>query len=167
MGYLRYKVRRLLTSPSQGFTLVEALVSLGIMGITLSLMGGAMFQALGITRYWQKDVIATKDVRHAGSWFARDALNAQTTDLVDGAPAVPYATISWKDKDGNPHTTSYTLLGNELKRSYDGQVITVARDVTSVGFSRSGKKIKFILTVNSSRGNTESKTLDTFGRMLQ
>lgn len=152
---------------SRGFTLAELLVSVGILGVAVSLIGGGIFQALGISRYWVDDVVATKELRHAASWFSRDALNAQTTDLVDGALPVSSVTINWTDRNGIPHIASYSIVGDRLVRTYDGAGITVARKVVSAGFSRSQKTLKFTLTVNGSRGGTESNDLNVYARILQ
>ncbi|MBI4339817.1 MAG: prepilin-type N-terminal cleavage/methylation domain-containing protein [Chloroflexi bacterium] len=152
---------------SRGVTLVEMLLAVAILGITTSIMGSAIFQALSTERYWFKDISVTKDLRHAGSWFARDVINTQTATVADGAPAEASVTLSWTDTDGAPHTVSYGVVAGELKRTYDGQAITVARDVSSAGFSRTGKTLRFALAVNASRGATETKTLDAYGGMLQ
>lgn len=167
MRWLKARLRSLLSGSSDGFTLAEVLVTVGLLSITMSLMGGSIFQALGIVRFWQDDAIATKELRHAIMWFSRDAPNAQATDLVDGAPPVSSVSMSWTDKDGVPHTAIYSLVANRLVRNYDGNEITVARIVDSVSFSRSGSILTLNLTVTASRDGTESKGLDAYARRLQ
>jgi len=166
---LKAKLKALLGGSSPGFTLAEVLVTVGLMGIIMSLMGGALFQALGIQRWWQDDVIATKELRNAGSWLSGDTFNATATDLVDGNPAVSSVTMSWTDTDSVSHTASYSydVVGNRLVRDYDGIQHTVARRVASAGFSLSGKMLTFDLEVNASRGGTESKSLTVNLRRLQ
>ena len=73
-------VRRILKD-MWGFTLVELLVSISILTVVTGIFGAGMFQVLSIQRFWTDDVKAVREVRHAGSWFAGDALNA--TDVLD------------------------------------------------------------------------------------
>ncbi len=167
MRWLKTKLRGLLAGSSPGFTLAELLVSVGIMTLAAGLVGGGIFQALGLSQYWIDDVVATKELRHATSWFSRDALNAQTSDLVDGAQPVSSTTITWTDQDDAPHDSIYSLVGDRLVRNYDGDPITVADKVVSVGFSRSVNTLIFTLTVNAERDGTESSELSIYARMLQ
>ena len=139
----------------------------GILTLALGTLGSGVFQVLSIQRYWQDDVVATKELRHAGSWFAGDALNAQTTDLIDGAPAVDAVTLSWADGDGNLHTASYELLEDILVRNFDGVPSHVGRKVVSVGFSLVGNLLSFVLEVRADRGETDSISLQTYLRMLR
>lgn len=59
------------------------------------------------------------------------------------------------------------LVGDRLIRKYDGDETTVARKVVYAGFSRSGKILKLTLTVQAAQGDTETKSLEVYGRMLQ
>jgi len=61
--------------------MVELLVSISILTVIVSIFGTGMFQVLSIQRFWTDDVSAVREVRHAGSWSAGDALNA--TDVLD------------------------------------------------------------------------------------
>jgi prepilin-type N-terminal cleavage/methylation domain-containing protein len=66
---------------SSGFTLVEVSVALAILSLGIGLIGNSVFQVLSIQRFWQDEKFATKETRHAASWFAADALKATATDL--------------------------------------------------------------------------------------
>ena len=130
-------------------------------------MVGGLFQALGIQRFWFDDVVATKELRHASSWFASDALTVESTDLVDGASPVEPVTLTWNDDNDVPHTVTYSLVGSSLMRDFDGTQITLARRVASAGFALSGRVLTFDLEVEADRGGTESMSLQTYLRMLQ
>ena len=166
MQWLTSRLQALLAS-SRGLTLAEVLVSLGILGVSVGLVGGGIFQALRFSTDWTDNVVAVKEVRHAASWFAGDALNAETTDLTDGASPVSSVVITWIDSDSVAHTATYSLVDNRLVRNYDGAPITVARDVVSVGFSRSGQILRLDLTVEAAAGETKSTSMDVYGRVLQ
>lgn len=149
-----------------GSTLVELLVGISIMTMLTGAFSTSLFQASFIQRSWRDDVIATKEWRHAGSLFASDALNAQSTSLADGAAPVDSVTLDWTS-DGVSHTATYNLSGTKLRREFDGLSMDVARDVQAARFSRSGATVAFDLEVKAERGGTESMSLQTYLRMLQ
>ena len=152
---------------SRGFTLVEVLVTVGILTLTLGMVGGGLFQSLSIERSWRDDVLATRELRRAGSWFAGDALNAEATDLIDGGGPVTSTALTWTDEAGANHTATYSLSGDNLVREYDGLQLVVARRVVSLGFSQSGKVLTLNLVVRAEEGGTESSTLETYLRALK
>ena len=162
---------------SSGFTLVETLVAIGILTFAVSVIGSGMFQVLNFQRYWQDDVVATKELRHAGSWFAGDALNAEdaldaggVTQLTcDPNPAAEQVTLKWTDKNGvTQHTATYSLSGAELIRNYDGVLNTLARPVVagSLNFSLCGNLLTLKMQVEADRGAIEEITLQTYLRSL-
>ena len=161
------RLKSLHFGPSRGFTLAEVVVSVGILGVMLSLIGGALFQALNVTRWWQDDVLSSRDFRQGISFFSRDAPNAETTDLTDGAPDAASVTIAWYDSDVIPHSASYSLTSGQLIRNYDGVQSIVARGLSAAGFSRSGQVLKISLTATDSNGVNATKALDVYARRLQ
>ena len=132
----------------------------------VGLIGTSVFQVLSIQRNWQDDRVATKDLRHTGSWFAGDALNAETV-VIAGTPEAPTVTISWVDSASVFHSSIYSLDGDTLSRNDDGIVTTVADGVVSAVFSLSGRVLTLDLTVNSGNGGTTLLTLQTYLRVLQ
>jgi prepilin-type N-terminal cleavage/methylation domain-containing protein len=106
-------VKARVSGPS-GFTLVEVLVALGILAVAMGLIGNGFFQVFWFQTSFQDDVVATKDLRHAGSWFAGDALNAKDAvddtgnPLVCASPATS-VTLRWDGADGTaiPRPTGY------------------------------------------------------------
>lgn len=158
---------RRLFKESSGAALVELLVTIVIMVSITSLLTTSFSQVSSIRKPWRDELAATKDLRHAGSWLAGDAFNAQTTDLVDGNPSVSSVTLNWTDGGGLPHVSQYTVSGSRLVRDLDGEPIVVARQVVSVGFSISGSVITFDLEVAASDGTTKTTSLKTYLRALQ
>ena len=162
---------------SSGFTLVETLVAIGILTFAVGVIGSGMFQVLNFQRYFKDDAVATKELRHAGSWFAGDALNAEdaldaggvTRLACDPNPAVEQVTLQWTDKDGvTQHLATYSLTGAELIRNYDGVLNTMARPVVagSLNFSLCGNLLTLNMEVEADRGATEDITLQTYLRSL-
>ncbi len=166
---------RQLTRTSCGFALLEIAVGLSILSLGVGLIGTSVFQVLSIQRHWQADRVATKDLRHTGSWFAGDALNAETV-VFGGPPDEPTVTHSWSELvdnsiPGSPvfqsRSSVYGLNGGTLTRNNDGIVTTLADNVDSAVFSLSGRVLTLDLTVNSGNGGTTLMTLKTYLRVLQ
>ena len=155
-----------LLSRSSGFTLAETLVALSIMGLGMGLVGSGIFQSLVIERVWVDDVIATRDIRHADSWLAKDALDAhEVCDPATSAKLVPgggpvgsITVVSYEFTDPNDlpvtycdgtlsanftrNEVTYVVVGTELQRIYvtDGVQISqlsLTRRVVSASFSLS------------------------------
>ena len=164
---LSFDMPRRLLRESSGVALIELLITIVIMVSIASLLTTSFSQVSSVRKPWRDELAATKDLRHAGSWLARDAFNAQTTNLVDGNPAVDTVTLNWTDGGGTPHTSQYALAGSRLVRDKDGDQIVVARQVVTVGFSLSGSDLTFDLEVAASDGATKSTSLKTHLRSLQ
>ena len=150
---------------SSGFTLLETAVALGILSMGTGLIGTSVFQVLSIERYWEDDSVATKDLRHVGSWFAGDALRAHGV-AVGGNPDGSEVTIIWNDSSATCHSSTYGLSGDSLTRNLDGTIQTLADGVESVSFSLDDRVLSVSMTVNAGRGTTETKSLETYLRVL-
>lgn len=152
---------------SRGFTMVEALIAVGIMTMMLGFVGGGIFQSLSIEKFWLDDVVATREVRHAESWFAGDALNAEEicaagAELAPGATSnstlilVRYniigggslpptnCTLAVDDTQYDLFTATYTLTGTTFTRTTETnalagsrETITLSSRITRADFIRS------------------------------
>ena len=163
---------------AEGFTLIELLVSISILTVVTGIFGAAMFQVLSIQRFWTDDVRAVREVRHASSWFAGDALNA--TDVLDAggvtrltcapSPSVQQVTLTWTDTSGASHNVVYRVSGEELLRDFDsnGSPLTMAGRVVanSVSFTLCGNLLRAKMDVLADRGTTDSLDLMTYIRKL-
>ena len=170
-------IRRIVEA-SGGFTLIELLVSISILTVVTGIFGAAMFQVLSIQRFWTDDVKAVREVRHAGSWFAGDALNA--TDVLDAGgvnrltctpnPSVQRVTLTWTDTSGSAHNVVYSVSGDELLRDFDnnGSPLTMAGRVVadSLSFTLCGSLLRAKMDVLADRGATDSLDLMTYLRKL-
>ena len=154
------KVIKRLFSGQRGFTLVEMIVALGIMGIIVPALGLAIFQMTNFTSRGNAQLATNDDLGVSMRWLDRDIQMAQTTDLVDAAPPVGSLTLNWTDEFGGaaaPHTTVYSLVGTELTRTYDGNTHSIARDVSSVQFSIQSKLLTVTLTSVGNRTFTSRR----------
>ena len=170
-------VRHILSS-SRGFTLIELLVSITILTVVVGIFGAGMFQVLSIQRFWTDDVKAVREVRHAGSWFSGDALNA--TDVLDAGgvtrltcapnPSVQQITMTWTDASGAPHNVVYSVTGDELQRDFDsnGSPLVMASRVVanSISFTLCGNTLRLNVDVLADRDTTDKLDLITYVRKL-
>ena len=174
------KTIRRITGSSRGYTLIELLISVSILIVVVGIFGAGMFQVLSIQRFWTDDVKATREVRHAASWFAGDALNA--TDVLDAvggsrltcSPS-PSVALTWTDSSGDSHDAVYSVSGEELLRDYytngssNGSPLTMANRVVanSVSFTLcDGNTLRLKMDVLPDNKATDSLDLITYVRKL-
>ena len=115
----------------QGITLVELIVALAITGVIITLLGTVIFQILKVSGYGNDQLIASHELEYASFWFNFDGQQAVSAN---GSNAL---TLTLSDNS----TLTYTLSGNELRRTAGSSYITLARNITSVSFSVSGRVV--------------------------
>jgi len=159
---------KLLTNDA-GLTLVEAIVAVSILTTVAVMVSTATFRIVSTQRTWRANVLAVKELRHAQSWFAGDAMNATVTSLADTSTSTS-VTLEWAYSPTATHTAMYFLSGTstpfQLVRQFDGNDVEVARRVVSAGFSRSGKTLTFDLEVQAADNQTNTSTLGIYMRNM-
>ena len=163
---------------SHGFTRVESLVAVGIMTMMLGLVGGGIFQSLSIEKFWLDDVVATREVRHAESWFAGDAMNAEElcasgSELAAGATSSGSLMLVWYEIIGggslplarctlavdtaqyNLFASTFVLSGTALTRTTEKNAVAASQE--TITLSQRITRADFIL---SAAGDVISLQLD-------
>jgi prepilin-type N-terminal cleavage/methylation domain-containing protein len=139
----------------KGFTLIELVVALAILGIVVVGIVTSIFQIMQGRAQIAGKSVALADIDNAAHWVTRDIVMAQSTDLVDDAPPTGNMTITWNDLTGwaeaeesISHSAVYTHSGTQLLRKYDSANNTtiVGRHLTDVGFSIDDRLITVTLT---------------------
>jgi type II secretory pathway pseudopilin PulG len=135
---------------SHGFTLVEALLALGVTALVAGAIATATFQIVKANSQINNRLLVVSDLQNSAKWLYLDGEKAETTSLVDEADPVDTLSLTWT-ANSIFHQSDYYLSGTELVREHNGNSVTVGRNVTSVDFSLSGS----VITVNmaSSAGN--------------
>ena len=157
-------------SRREGFTLPEVIVAVGIFVAVATVFSMITFPILSLQGDWRPELIATRDLRHAGSLFATDALNAQTTTLASLANATSTVTLEWMGVGGVTSTVKYGLSGDaspyQLVREHGGVERQLATNVVSLGFSLAGRVLTMDLQVQVGEDTIRSRTLRTYLRNL-
>ena len=160
---------------SAGFTLIEMVVALGVLSVVVALAGSGIFQIISFERFWQEDLVATGELRGAGSRFAGDALNAEDAKdslgvRVGCLPSESSSTVSlsWSDTADGPHSAAYRISEGSLIRNFDGNEKALARRVVanSMQVSLCQRLLTMDMQVQAGRGAVEDLHLETYMRKL-
>ena len=149
----------------KGFTLVELLVAMAVGSLLLTGVLLSLQQVVVGTGRSNSQVIALTDVNHAALAIKKDLMMAQNTDLTDNVSQSGSVWLGWTDYtgwagDNATHTISYTLVGTELRRTYDYATTSiVGRSITSIVFTQDGREISANITATSPGFPPRSETL--------
>jgi prepilin-type N-terminal cleavage/methylation domain-containing protein len=132
-----------LNKGERGFTLIEMLVVLVLIGIITGGITAAISQVLTINHSASNHMIAVRQVQQAGKEVSKDTLQAQSVNAT-GTGLGLALNVTWEEWGANQtHTVRYKLVPGpgdvlELQRSYslDGgspTVTTVARYIDPAG----------------------------------
>lgn len=126
----------------RGMTLLELLPGLALAGLLAALLVTSIYQINKFSSRQSRELAAIGNIQNASHWISADARMAKSTDLAEGSPPASSVTLDWTDLyDGAslPHTSTYSLSGDSLLRTYDGNAMPVGRHIQSVGFTVSGR----------------------------
>ena len=174
-----------LTALNLGLAMVD-LRSQTIDRAAVGLIGAGIFQVINVRRFWADDARATFNLRHAGSWFAGDALNAEDAlDAPGGSrlaqdcadpPASPVGSVTlvWTDAQGVSREATYIASGGGVTRENEADAktaIVTSRVVAGtpenpVGFPLCGNLLRLDLNVEADKNETEAVRLSTYLRKL-
>jgi len=98
----------------KGFTLIEVLVAVGILGAIMGVMAMTVVTIMIISPKSNDQVIALRQVQNAGYWISRDVLGAKE---VSPDETGVFLAIDW---DGDDYDVNYVFNGNELRRQLNG-----------------------------------------------
>lgn len=158
------------TDNQKGFTLIEVLVVVAILGMLAPVLSMSIIQVIRGTERNNAKIIALADIEHAASFINQDLNMAQTTDLVNGAPPIDLVdggnvTLNWTDYyDGQAteHQSLYYVSDTKLKRDYDdGLVVTnIALYISKAEFfiDDAGELVTFTLTSSPENVSERSET---------
>ena len=154
----------------QGFTLLELLVGLAIIGLILPGISEVIYQIINVTSSSQNHVLAVTQVQNAGHWINNDTTMANKPVIFDNSanPANPRLTLEWNNDvyvtGGDHHFVKYYLSNNQLTRQYcdsSGNTILssaiVAYYVTGFSFTTVNANT-IMLTITATVGKASPET---------
>lgn len=162
----------------KGFTFLELLMVIAIMGALAPVVSLSIIQVIRGTDRNNTMVLALADIEHAASFINQDLQMALTTNLVNGASPINLVvggsvTANWTDYYGGNATAHYSqyyvsVNSTRLMRNYDGQVANIALYLSRAEFSidLSGKVFTVTLTSfpKTVLGRSQTKTYRIYRR---
>ena len=153
-----------------GFTLIEMLVVLALIGLITGGITAAIMQVLTINTHASNHMIAVRQVQQAGKEVSKDTLQAQPNKINDNPSGGKFLALNWTDWEGLENEVVYTIEDGELRRSHtvNGTVQTTARpvvaeyidsDQTSCSWNNVTRVLTF--TVSATVGNGPYEAIET------
>ena len=147
----------------KGFTLIEVLVTVGILGAIMGVLSMTVISIMTITPRTNDWAIALGQVQNAGYWISRDVLMSQIVTPAQN-PGDPLVALEWNDGGGTHYEVDYVFIsgdsGEELRRQLNGASpgILIAQYIVEVDTSFEEDAVvddKYNLTVKASCGEAE------------
>jgi len=144
-----------LKAKQSGFTLVELLIAVAILGAISGALSMAIVTIMKTTDSTKDQAVILQQVQNAGYWVSRDVQMAE-----DVSPGVGGALVTVNQADGE---VAYVFDGTTLKRQpFGGQETVVAQyiveeDTSFVDDTETGvdRFTKYKLTIKARRGEAE------------
>jgi prepilin-type N-terminal cleavage/methylation domain-containing protein len=143
----------------QGFTLVELLIAIAIMGSIFGVLGEAFHQAVTIPEYGNDRVTALHELQNVAHWVNLDGQMAQSAAGGNGL------VLTLPDNS----SISYTLAGTDLVRSTSTDNRTLANNITTINFSIQDRYITMDITSSPGGrwGVSENETYKVYLRTTE
>lgn len=123
----------------RGFTLVEVLLAVAILGIVGSLVGTSLVNIVDMTDYGNRSLTADNDLQKAAYWF-----NLDTQAAVSANAAGASLTLTLPDAS----TISYAHSSADLQRTAGTASSTLAHNVSALVFTASGHTVSMDITTS-------------------
>jgi prepilin-type N-terminal cleavage/methylation domain-containing protein len=162
-----------MSKSQRGFTLVEVLISIAIVGV----MGGGIttviYQIFDVNAMSTNRMTAIKEVEYAIHWITPDAQMAQS--LNSTAPSGFPLTLTWVEWNNTSNNVTYSVQNGQLQRSQSvngGQPIDTILmrhlnpdpQMTNCQFSSGVLTFKITATVTGFRSVSETRSLNIISR---
>lgn len=116
--------------------MVELVIATALTGLIISFLGTGIYQMLTITRYGNDRLTAMHELQNAAYWFNLDG------QMATGADADEELVLITSDDS----SITYSLSGSSLHRTFGGDDMIMARNITAVSFSLDNRLVTMFLT---------------------
>jgi hypothetical protein len=116
--------------------MVELITAVAITGIIVVFLGTAIYHIITVSEYGNDKFTALHELQNAAYWFNKDGQEAKTA--IGGSQLV----MTLADNS----TVTYVLVGTNLQRTSAGLQLTLARNISSAGFSVDNRVVTMSLT---------------------
>lgn len=163
---------RLLTRKS-GFTLLEVLISIGVLTLVGVTMVSVVAQCLNVFSQSESNAAAVNSATIAIQRLSNDIRDGRSAIVSGGTLTVYYpkkitdttTKESMYDLSAqDPVSRSYYLSQGKLLRNINGQISTVAKDISSITFGASGGTVSITINTTSQIGR-ETSSQQVVGRI--
>lgn len=116
--------------------MVELVMAVAVTGIIVAFLGTAVYHIITVSEYGNEEFTALHELQNAAYWFSEDGQEAKAA--VGGSQLV----LTLTDNS----TVTYALAGTDLQRTVAGLPLTLARNISSAGFSVNNRIATMSLT---------------------
>jgi prepilin-type N-terminal cleavage/methylation domain-containing protein len=107
------------TKNQSGFTLIEVLIGIAILGVISGGVSTLIFQTMNINGRSTAHMTAVKEVENAINFISRDVQMAQKINVTDTDPTGLPLSIDWVDWNNQSFNVVYSLQDGHLVRVYN------------------------------------------------
>jgi prepilin-type N-terminal cleavage/methylation domain-containing protein len=136
-----------LNKPEGGYTLVELLVSLALMGVVFVIAGMAFYQLTTVSGFGNNRLTAWHELQNTNLWLNRDGQQALSSTLVGNV-----LTLNLSDNS----VVTYRLNGTTLQRITGTHVMNLAHDVSAFALSIEDNLVTLNITASISGRTVEN-----------
>ncbi|MFP3899170.1 MAG: type II secretion system protein J [Dehalococcoidia bacterium] len=126
------KRRGLIHRGQRGFTLVEMLVVVALVGIIAAGIAMTISQVMAVNSRTSSKMVALRQVQQAGDRVSRDVLQSRGLNWTNSDFSLTLTIPYWSENTTGAYKVVFWLAGDELKREYYSSIDGAEPDYTTV-----------------------------------
>lgn len=143
----------------KGFTLMELVVSVGVMAVLLGVLSVMLKQGTDIYKAVEASISVRQDARNAMERIVRETRESNGSTIV-ATDNILFTTPRIVDGGGNPIAVRYWKVGDQILRGINATSTIIATNVSSLAFVKAGPVLQVTIeTFKIVEGRTLTCTL--------